>query len=82
VARNGPDQLKTAKETGDGLLNNLELAAGNVLELALKSGQELDKVLGLGVLLLELFLLVVEGLQAEALDVLGAQNLNDKFKLG
>lgn len=58
----GPDQLQAVEQTWDSLLDHLELAAGDVLELALKSRQELDKVLGLGVLLLELLLLVVEGL--------------------
>jgi hypothetical protein len=76
VAGNGPDQLEAVKERGDGLLDHLELAAGDVLKLTLKSVQELHKVLRLGMLLLESLLLSVETVQVVVVRIL-LENLHE-----
>jgi hypothetical protein len=68
VARNRPNQLETVQETREGLLDGLEIAAGNVFELALKCGKEFDEVLRFGVVLGELLVDVVEGLDAKVVD--------------
>lgn len=77
VARNCPNQLETVQKTREGLFDGLEVAAGNIFELALERGKEFDEVLRFGVVFGELLVDVVEGLDAEIFDgVLLSQNLN------
>lgn len=77
VARNSPNELETVQKTREGLLDGLEVAAGNVFELALERGKEFDKVLSFGVVFGKLLVDVVEGLDAEVVDgVFLSQNLN------
>jgi hypothetical protein len=77
MAGNRPNQLETVQETRESLLDSLKISAGNVFELALERGEEFDEVLRFGVVLGELLVNVVEGLDAEVVDgVLLSQNLN------
>jgi len=48
-----PNELQSSQEGGESLLDDLQIASGNVLELSVQCVQELDEVLCLGVLLLE-----------------------------
>ena len=59
-----PDQLETIQQGRHGLSDALQLAIGDVLELALQSLEELHEVLGLGLQLhkvLELTLVLLQG---------------------
>jgi len=77
VAGNSPDQLKAIKKGGNGLFNDFELAAGDVFELTLESVQELDKVLSLGMRLLEGLLLLVEVVNVEVVAGVLLENGDD-----
>mmetsp|Transcript_20743 Transcript_20743/g.31978 ORF Transcript_20743/g.31978 Transcript_20743/m.31978 type:complete len:282 (+) Transcript_20743:4222-5067(+) len=66
VSRDGPDQLQARKQRGQGLLDHLQLPAGDVLELTVQGGKELHEVLGLGVQLLELAILGLVVVEAVA----------------
>lgn len=60
MSRNGPNQLQTIEKAWKGLLDGFQIAATDVLELALESGEKLDEVLGLSVQFGELLLLLLE----------------------
>ena len=60
VSGDGPDQLEAIEQGGESLLNRLEVTSCDVLELALKSCQELHEVLSLGMLLREVLILLIE----------------------
>jgi len=70
VSRDSPDELESIKQGWKSLIDDGETSTGDVLELSFKSGQELDKVLGLSVLLLELGVLVIVALVAVAIILL------------
>lgn len=70
VSRNSPDELKSIKQGWKSFLYDSEASTGNILELSLKSCQELNKVFGLSVLLLEFSVLVIVALVAVAIILL------------
>lgn len=77
MAGNGPDELEAVEKAGKGVFDGLEVPLRDVLELALKRGQELYEVLGFGVLLVErraLYSEAVDGLVLLA-GIFGFQNL-------
>lgn len=84
VSRNRPDQLQARQQRGQGLLDHLQVAPSNVLELAVQRRQELNKVLCLSVELLELsinHLVVVEAI-AVGFEGVGLHNRDDLAHLG
>lgn len=71
VSADGPDQLESVQQRLQSVLDLLKLAFVDVLELALKREQELDEVLGDGVLLLEVLFLLPECLHVVFILILG-----------
>lgn len=84
MTRDGPDKLETIEEGRQGIVDGLEVALVNILKLALEGHEELDKVLGDGVFLLEVLLLLLEGLHVEAIGIFlyVGQDLNDPAHAG
>lgn len=83
MTRNSPDELQSGQERWQSLLDNLQVAPADILKVSIKGGQELDEVLGLGLVLLELLRLchVVVILEAVLLLGVGLHDLNDFLDL-
>lgn len=78
VTRDGPDELEAIQERRHGLGDGLQVSLRDVLELAVKGGEELHEVLGLGVLLAEILVGRFEAF--DGVGVLGVFVLKDLIK--
>lgn len=77
MPRNGPDELESRQQRWQSLLDQLKVALLDVTELPVERRQELHEVPGLGLLLDELAILVVEVIKSRALVALLLSVLQD-----
>ena len=66
VTRNCPNELESIEERRHSLSDGLQVTSRDVLELAVKRGEELDKVFGLSMLLSEVLVDCLEALDGES----------------